>query len=136
MIYDRKLTGKNIKMHRIKNGLTIEEFAAIIGLSSAFVGLVERGQRSTQLENVLKMCKIFNVTVEELIYGSGGSAKIISESNPSPREKKVNNLFVLTYSLTEVQLEFLMSMSRSLKSFNGDPKTKKNDDDVKYFNRD
>ena len=46
--------GRNIKMERNRRGISREEFAAMLDLSVAHLGLIERGERGAT--NVAELC--------------------------------------------------------------------------------
>lgn len=62
--------GKRIKEQRLLYHLSSEALAEKIDISSGFMGLVERGQRGLSIANLVKVCKIFNITLDYLILGT------------------------------------------------------------------
>lgn len=72
--YDRnsKETKKNLKTFgsriqelRKKNNLTQSELAEKIGLSTNFIGMVERGERNTSVDKIFKLAKAFNISLAQ-----------------------------------------------------------------------
>lgn len=72
--YDRKSeeTKKNLKNFgsriqelRKKNNLTQSELAEKIGLSTNFIGMVERGERNTSVDKIFKLAKAFNISLAQ-----------------------------------------------------------------------
>lgn len=72
--YDRnsKETKKNLKNFgsriqelRKKNNLTQSELAEKIGLSTNFIGMVERGERNTSVDKIFKLAKAFNISLAQ-----------------------------------------------------------------------
>ena len=64
----RIIIGENIKRERISRNMTIYELAELLGQTSGFVGLIERGQRGTTISNLLKLSDIFGVPIDCLIH--------------------------------------------------------------------
>lgn len=64
---DRKVLGKRIREERIRSGLTQEQTAEHIGVSTAYIGFVERGERSITLEKLILLANCFHVTVDFLL---------------------------------------------------------------------
>ena len=72
--YDRNSeeTKKNLKTFglciqelRKKNNLTQSELAEKIGLSTNFIGMVERGERNTSVDKIFKLAKAFNISLAQ-----------------------------------------------------------------------
>ena len=62
--------GKRIKEARAFKGYSQEELAKIIGVSRVAVTKWENGQTSNlKLDNMMKLCKILDLSVNYLIYG-------------------------------------------------------------------
>jgi len=55
--------GKRIRELRKEQGLTQAELAEKIGLSTNFIGMVERGERNITVLKVFKIAKAFNITL-------------------------------------------------------------------------
>jgi transcriptional regulator with XRE-family HTH domain len=61
------IVSDNIKYLRKQRGLTQEQLAEKIGIKRSLVGAYEEGRAEPGLENLLKMSKIFDVAVDNLI---------------------------------------------------------------------
>lgn len=55
--------GSRIQELRKKNNLTQSELAEKIGLSTNFIGMVERGERNTSVDKIFKLAKAFNISL-------------------------------------------------------------------------
>ena len=64
---DRKLLGKRIREERMRIGLTQEQIAEYIDVSTTYIGLVERGERSVTLEKLVLLAECFHVTIDSLL---------------------------------------------------------------------
>ena len=59
--------GKRIREERLRLNLTQERLAEDVSLSMAYIGQVERGDRSLTLENLIIVAKRLGVTVDYLL---------------------------------------------------------------------
>ena len=64
---NRKLLGKRIREERMRIGLTQEQIAEYIDVSTTYIGLVERGERSVTLEKLVLLAECFHVTIDSLL---------------------------------------------------------------------
>ena len=58
--------GTNIRRTRKLYKYTIEDLAEIIGISSPYLGLVERGKRKLAIDKILCIMEVFDLKFEEL----------------------------------------------------------------------
>ena len=73
--------GKRVRKQRQLIGLTQQELAERIGVSTSFVGHVERGTRTASLETLVALSNALGVGVDYLLAGSLQSSP--DEENPS-----------------------------------------------------
>ncbi len=71
---DRKALGKKIRTERQQMNLTQEQLAEAAGVSTAYIGLVEHGQRSVTLDKLIDLANIFHVSIDYLLMDSVNSA--------------------------------------------------------------
>lgn len=57
--------GSRIQELRKKNNLTQSELAEKMGLSTNFIGMVERGERNTSVDKIFKLAKAFNISLAQ-----------------------------------------------------------------------
>lgn len=76
----------NIKKYRQIQGLTQKQLADKVGISGAFMSLIEQGKNNPSDENLKKIAQVLGVSVEELT---------IEESN-TPTEEMLKLLIELT----------------------------------------
>lgn len=74
-----KKFGKNLKTIRLNNNLTRKEAAALVGISEAFWGYLERGERNPGFDVIDKISKAFNISPHVLFVE--GESKISIEIN-------------------------------------------------------
>ena len=73
---DRKKLGKRIREERMQSGITQEQLAADIGVSTTYIGFVERGERSVTLEKLELLAERFHVPMDSLVRDSGENAAL------------------------------------------------------------
>lgn len=64
---NHKILGTRIREERIKHHLTQEKLAEEVQLSTAYIGQIERNERSLTLENLVVIANRLNVTVDSLL---------------------------------------------------------------------
>ncbi|MCM1253693.1 MAG: helix-turn-helix domain-containing protein [Clostridium sp.] len=64
---DRAILGQRLREERIRSGLTQEQTAEYINVSTAYIGLIERGERSVTLEKIILLAECFHVSVDYLL---------------------------------------------------------------------
>jgi transcriptional regulator with XRE-family HTH domain len=84
--------GTRLRELRLQRGMTLQELAALSGLSKAFLSRLESGDRQASISAVLTLCRIFCVTLASLFEPSaaGGLCTIIRAADAV--EKTVNGL--------------------------------------------
>ena len=71
---------ENLKFLRKKAGYTQEQFAQELGIKRSLVGAYEEGRAEPRLQNLSKISKVLNVTVDGIIVGDQTTLKsILSE---------------------------------------------------------
>jgi len=55
-----------LKVQRAKLGINQAELGKLVGVSRQTISLIERGDYNPSITLVLKLCKVFNVAVEEV----------------------------------------------------------------------
>lgn len=63
---DLQKFGKRLKSLRIDRDLTQLELAEILDMSPNFIGMIERGERNTTVENVFKIARALNIKPSNL----------------------------------------------------------------------
>lgn len=68
-LLNHKDIGSRIRGEREKLGLSREKFAEIIGLSSFYIGQIERGDRKMSIDTLANISDSLNVSADYLLYG-------------------------------------------------------------------
>lgn len=66
---DQRAMGKRIRRARRMLDLTQEQLAEMAGVSTSFVGHIERGTRIPSVETMYKLCRMLEITMEYAIAG-------------------------------------------------------------------
>ena len=64
---DYAALGKRIRQRRIQLGWTQEALAKEIGMSTSFIGHIERGTRAASVETLLQMANAMSVSLDDLL---------------------------------------------------------------------
>lgn len=67
---DLKNFGKRVRELRLEKDLTQQELAEKIGVSTNYIGMVERAERNTSLLKVFKIAKVLDVKTSELFINN------------------------------------------------------------------
>ncbi|HOV80900.1 MAG TPA: helix-turn-helix transcriptional regulator [Bacillota bacterium] len=62
-----RICGKNIRDHRKKKGLTLGEMSGGLGITGAYLGYLERGQRNPSLLTLEKIADILEISPDLLL---------------------------------------------------------------------
>lgn len=76
---DNSTLGERIKKARKKLNLTQEQLGEMADVTSAYIGQIERNERTPSLKRLKKMAKQLDVSVEYLVVGTKSSSEIIEE---------------------------------------------------------
>lgn len=114
-----KIIGLNIRYERKRRGLTIDDFAKVIGMAPGFLGLIERGQRGTSVKNMVAIAEFFDISLDDLItkdLSNGGADMKDMENTRSAKARRA--LRSLVSSLTEDEIVFITSVIKSMNKMN------------------
>ncbi len=63
----RKKVGQRIRNARVSRDWRQEDLAELIGKTPAYVGMLERGERSASLDTFIEIATVLDVTTDELL---------------------------------------------------------------------
>ena len=106
----RRVVGQNIKAERTARGMSIDELAELVSLSSGFIGLIERGERGLTLYNIWRICLILDLNINDLLFTS--QAKGLNRNTLNQKRKKIH---ALSSMFGETELDFIISFLKELK---------------------
>lgn len=65
---DFKSVGRNIRAYRTKKKMTQEQLAEKVGLTVAFIGMIERGDKMPSFETFIKIANALEVSADVLLH--------------------------------------------------------------------
>lgn len=103
---NRTILGKRLREERIHCNMTQEQVAEYINVSTTYIGLIERGERSVTLEKLISLAECFHVTVDYLLADNLPLADSIQDKM----------LLSLWHSANEQQRSMILSLVQSVLS--------------------
>lgn len=61
-----KKVGMNIRLERVKRGISQESLADLAGLARSTMGIVERGEQSPSIQTITKIANALNIEIYKL----------------------------------------------------------------------
>lgn len=101
---NRKVLGKRLREERVRLGLTQEQAAEYIGVSTSYVGMVERGERTVTLETLILFAECLHVTIDYLLH----------DSLSATDAKKTEMLLALWNNATESEKNMILSIVKTI----------------------
>lgn len=69
------LVGKRVRQLRLQKKLTQEQLAERAGISTSFLGHIERGSRKLSLDSFCRIARALDCTANDLLPMEGGNAR-------------------------------------------------------------
>ena len=105
MQYNQKLLGQNLRIEREKRNLSREQFAAIMGVSTDYIGLVERGTKGYSNKNLCKLNELFGISLDSVFLNTYDSETKHLKMKPIAISEYINNS-----NFSDLELYLLISM--------------------------
>jgi len=80
--------GRKIRDLRKAQGITQEQFAQQLGISSSFLGHIERGTRAASLETLVILCLELQVSPEYLLEASLGHQQLSKPHDLTEKQRR------------------------------------------------
>ena len=130
----KKAIGSNIRGARLSRGMSIDELAELLQLTSGFVGLIERGSRGATVHTLFKLADIMETSIDSFFFDGArsGSDLAFREDKPgkkgkgNPKKERIQSLIV---DFSDSELDFLISVVKNLRSLNHAVIQKNTDDE-------
>ena len=115
--------GENMRAARKQRGFTSDSLAAFLGISTAYVGLIERGERRPSLETFLRVCEFFGEEPATMLADTGAglairetklAARSIGEDKIQRRHKMILSMLD---AFDPVELDHVVGMIKNFKSY-------------------
>lgn len=71
-----RVIGENTRIYRERAGLTQANLAERVGVGTAFISRVERGQKRMRVETMMAVAEALNVSVGLLLYQESTNAQL------------------------------------------------------------
>lgn len=71
-----KIIGENTRKYRTRAGLTQAQLAEKVGVGTAFISRVERGQKRMRIETMLLVASALHISVDLLLYQETENAQL------------------------------------------------------------
>ena len=107
-VVDYSLLGKRIREERLRLNLTQEKLAEDIGISTAYLGQIERGERSITLDKLIPLVNRLGVTIDFLLSDYMVSAD---------EDRSLDRLKQLLLGRTPTEKEMAINMIKLLFSY-------------------
>ena len=78
---DYEKLGVRVRQQRVLNRLTQEQLAEKAGVSSSFIGHIERGEKKASVETVVALCNAMDISPSVLLQDSLSDAVLHSQLN-------------------------------------------------------
>lgn len=101
---DFKAIGQKLRDERGNIGWTQEEAAEKIGLTPAFIGHIERGERSMSLDTLIHLCNLYHVTIDYLL----------SDTLPTEQDNVTTQIASMIKSKSEQQQAAILDILRAV----------------------
>jgi len=116
--------GKNMRLERKERGFTSDVLARFLGISTAYVGLIERGERRPSLETFIRICDFFGETYEDMLKPNSAltiaEKKLLSKSTETKdlleSKRKMLTSMVSTFGADE--LDYIINILKNFKHYN------------------
>jgi len=104
-----KHIGRNIRAARKNKGLTIDTLSELVGISTSFLGTLERGESSLSVETLISVCRVLGVSADSIIL----------DQTPTPIPAvidKKNTIMTMLNNASDEELAFLIDYVKLYRS--------------------
>ena len=95
---------ENIRFLRKKKGWTQEKFSNKIGIKRSLVGAYEEGRSDPRLNNLLKMCEIFEISLDNILKNDVSNLEEDNYLKPDDQKVKVLSITVDKFGEENIEL--------------------------------
>ena len=96
---------ENIRFLRKKKGWTQEKFSKKIGIKRSLVGAYEEGRSDPRLNNLLKMCEVFQISLDNILKND--VSKLLDSQYLKSDSQDVKVLSITVDKLGEENIELI-----------------------------
>ena len=115
--------GENMRAARKQRGFTSEALARFLSISTAYVGLIERGERCPSMETFLKICDFFGESPETMLTPNGAGLPIRESKTPyrnmdaEKRRRRHKMILSMLDTFEPMELDHVVNMIKSFKNY-------------------
>ncbi|MCL2573321.1 MAG: helix-turn-helix transcriptional regulator [Defluviitaleaceae bacterium] len=114
--------GENMRIARKERGFTAEALGKFLGISTAYVGLIERGERCPSLETFLKICDFFGESYEAMftprkILSVSERKAQLREAKKDVVSRKKKMVSSMLDSFDAQELDYIIDSIKNFKKF-------------------
>jgi len=112
-----KHIGINIRAARKSKNLTLDTLSELVGVSSSFLGILERGESSLSVDTLISVCNVLDVSADSILFEQ-------DETLSLPASENKDILLTLLKNATDDELLFLIDyikLYRGRINFRGTP---------------
>ena len=106
----KETIGNRIQKFRKEKGLTQEELAAKLGLSSQAVSKWENDASCPDISMLPQLCALLGVTADELLSGKTETAKVVPDGKRKPFDELVMRVLVNSSQGDKVRVNLPMTL--------------------------
>lgn len=106
----KETIGNRIQKFRKEKGLTQEELAAKLGLSSQAVSKWENDASCPDISLLPQLCDLLGITADELLSGRTDTAKVVPEGKRKPFDELVMRVLVNSAAGDKVKVNLPMTL--------------------------
>ncbi len=116
-MYDKKKTKEERELYKgIGNRLLIkrkelhytqEQMAELLGVSTGFYGMIERGKKAPSIEKLVLIYEKLGTDITYLLTGNGNNDRVINYVEKCPKEKQYDFQQLIKYALNLADIETL-----------------------------
>jgi len=115
-----KIIGNNIRAERKQRAITRDELAEVLGISSAHMALIERGERGVHALNFAKLSEFFDIPVSDFFTSKRKNGQTVFETRSPKLKANQDTIYTLAGSLDEQEMGYAAKMLRGLIAMRGD----------------
>jgi len=117
--------GQNMRILRRERGMSTETLAKFLGISTTYVGLIERGERCPSLETFLRICEFFGSSVDFMLAPAPPPKEGVRVSEkraskrvipPNENEDKLKTINGMARTFDSKELDLITNMLKLLKT--------------------
>lgn len=110
--------GIRIRLQRETLNLSRERFAEIIGLSSFYIGQIERGERSMSLETLIKVSRTLKISTDYILQGHTlymeniYALEAIEDNYKEEIDQEIKDLLHLFSGLSKTKIQLIEDLAK------------------------